>query len=102
MISTKTLCTVLFHQSKQIRTNLNRSGFGHSEIQEKRKKVQDLTAAREVDSEAAVKRLKDSETRLRADVAAVSATNDSLRTRLIESNDADYRRLLALQVWHVG
>ena len=63
--------------------------------------MQDLTAAREVDSDAAVKRMRNSETRLRADVAAASATNDTLRTRLIENNDADFRRLLALQVWPV-
>jgi hypothetical protein len=45
-----------------------------------------------------VRRLKESETRLRADVETVLATNDSLRARLIENNDADYRRLLVLQV----
>lgn len=69
-----------------------------SEIQDKRKKIQDLSAARDVDSEAAVRRLKESETRLRADVGAASATNDSLRARLIENNDPEYRRLLVLQV----
>lgn len=70
----------------------------HSEIQDKRKKVQDLSAARDIDSEATVRRLKESETRLRADVGASSATNDALRARLIENNDPEYRRLLVLQV----
>lgn len=91
-----------YQQAHSLASVVKQRIHGHSEIQDKHKKVQDLSAARDVDSEATVRRLKESETRLRADVGASSATNDSLRARLIENNDPEYRRLLVLQVCTAG
>lgn len=67
------------------------------EIEGKRKRLQELAAARDMDSTAALQRLRDSEMRLRADITAVEASNTAARARLVESHDPDFRKLQALQ-----
>lgn len=67
------------------------------EIEGKRKRLQELAAARDVDSDAALQRLRETEMRRRADVTAAQSSNTAARARLVDANDPDFRKLQALQ-----
>eukprot|EP00892_Ulva_mutabilis_P001157 jgi/Ulvmu1/11041/UM007_0222.1 len=67
------------------------------EIEGKRKRLQELAAARDVDSEGALQRLRDAEMRLRADITAAQTSNTAARARLVDAHDPDFRKLQALQ-----
>lgn len=70
---------------------------GSREIEGKRKRLQELAAARDVDSDAALQRLRETEMRRRADVTAAQSSNTAARARLVDAKDPDFRKLQALQ-----
>lgn len=68
-------------------------------VEEKRKKLNELKAVLDngVDSEAGLQRLRGSEGRLRADIAAVQALNLQQHKKLMESSDNEYRKMQQLK-----
>jgi hypothetical protein len=68
-------------------------------VEDKRKKLHELKAVLDsgIDSEAGLQRLRGSEGRLRADIAAVQALNLQRHKQLMEGGDNEYRKMQQLK-----